>query len=213
MHHPFIKQTADRVVYCLSFCLIVVLALTSADATQVSSQDWERLHAGDVVIQSKKIDGQHRIEAAIVIASPVDDIWKVMLDCPNAPLFVPNMRRCEVIERADDASWEIIEHEIKYNWLAPTTIYQFKAEYIPQELIHFERISGDLTHLVGDWKLISVQGHSDAVLVQYSVYINPGFFVPKFMTRRALRKDVPDILRALRDRVQSLQDANTDRED
>jgi len=187
---------------CLGSCLMAGAAI----AAELTDDDWERLKAGEVIIDTQKLDGKRRVEAAIVIDHDVGDIWKVMLDCPNAPKFVPNMRRCEILERADDGSWEIIEHEVKYGWLAPKTIYQFRADYIPQQSIHFERISGDLKHLVGDWTLEPAPGQSSSILVSYSVYIDPGFIVPGFMVRRSLRKDLPGVLRALRRRVAETHD-------
>jgi len=185
----------------LHVCLCACLMVSAAGAMELSDSDWERLHAGDVVVQSRKVGGKRWVEAAILISQTAEDIWRVMLDCAAAPEFVPNLRRCEVLDRADEGSWEIIEHEVKYSWLAPKTIYQFKAEYAFPESIHFERISGDLKHLIGDWRLEANDDLGGAVLVSYSVYIDPGFFVPGFMVRRSLRKDLPDVMRALRHRV------------
>jgi len=190
---------------CLCAILCACLMVRATSAMELSDNDWLRLNAGDVVVQSRKVDGKRRVEAAIVIKQTIGDIWRVMLDCAAAPEFVPNMRRCEVLDRADDGRWEIIEHEVKYSWLAPKTIYQFKAEYVPQQTIHFERISGDLKHLVGDWRLDSNDDLGGAVLVSYSVYIDPGFIVPGFMVRRSLRKDLPDVMRALRHRVAEMR--------
>lgn len=170
-------------------------------ALELSDDDWERLGAGEVVVQAGEVDGTRRVEAAIVIEQPAEAIWQVMLDCPNAPEFVPNMQRCEVLERAEDDSWEVIEHEVKYGWLAPKTVYQFRAEYEPLSMIQFERISGDLSHLEGDWSLQPVAGLDNYILVSYSVFIDPGFLVPGFITRSALRDDLPEVMRSLRERV------------
>jgi len=183
------------------FLCACLMGSAGAGAMELSDSDRARLAAGDVVVQSRKVDGKRHVEAAIVIDQTAEDIWRVMLDCAAAPEFVPNMRRCEVLERADDGRWEIIEHEVKYSWLAPKTIYQFKAEYVFAHSIRFERLSGDLKHLVGEWTLEPFHGRDNAVIVSYSVYIDPGFIVPGFMVRRSLRKGLPEVMRALRHRV------------
>lgn len=192
------------------WCLTACIGLTSSVvmSLELTDMDWEQLGAGEVVVQADEIDGMRRVEAAIVIEQPSAAIWQVMLDCPNAPEFVPNMQSCEVLERADDASWEIIEHKVKYGWLAPKTVYQFRAEYQPQQQIHFERISGDLKHLEGDWMLEPISGLEGYVLVSYSVFIDPGFLVPGFITRSALRDDLPDVMRSLRERVAQVQSSD-----
>ncbi len=186
------------------------LVSAAANALELTDSDWEQLGAGEVIVQSDKVDGRRRVEAAVVIQQPTADIWQVMLDCDNAPEFVPNMQRCQIIQQADDRSWEIIEHQVKYGWLAPKTVYQFRADYVPQQKIHFERISGDLNHLEGDWMLTPIDGLEDYVLVTYSVFIDPGFLVPGFITRGALRDDLPDVMRSLRERVAEVHSGNGD---
>jgi len=186
------------------------LLIGSVNALELTDADWEQLGAGEVIVQSEKVDGKRRVEAAIVIEQALEDIWQVMLDCDNAPEFVPSMQRCEIIEQAEDNSWEIIEHQVKYGWLAPKTIYRFRADYVALEKIHFERISGDLKHLEGDWMLQAVEGLDSHVLVTYSVFIDPGFLVPGFITRGALRDDLPEVMRSLRNRVALVYNGNGD---
>lgn len=178
-----------------------MLSLNVAGAADLRDADWKRLNAGDVVVQSEERGGTGRVVAMVLIDRHVTAIWRVMLDCDGAPQFVPNMKRCAVLERAPDESWEIIEHEIKYRWFTPKTVYRFKAEYTPLERVHFERIDGDLRELVGDWVLTPLRDRGHPVLVSYSVFIDPGALVPDFLVRRALRKDLPELMRALRDRV------------
>lgn len=195
-------------IHLITKALIALTGWLLADgarALDLSDDDWESLGQGEVVVQSEEIDSRTRVQAAIVIEQPATAIWQVMLDCPNAPEFVPNMRRCEVLEQAEDESWEIIEHEVKYGWLAPKTVYQFRAEYQPKASIHFERISGDLKHLEGDWMLSPIEGLDNYILVSYSVFIDPGFMVPGFITRSALRDDLPEVMRSLRERVAEVQ--------
>ena len=181
--------------------LCSLLLLNIAGAADLRDADWKRLNTGDVVVDSEEQGGRGRVVAMVLIDRDVEAIWRVILDCDRAPEFVPNMRRCEVLERAPDESWEIIEHEIKYSWFTPKTIYRFKAEYTPFERVHFERIDGDLRELVGDWVLTPLRDRGRPVLVSYSVFIDPGAVVPEFLVRRALRRDLPELMRALRDRV------------
>ncbi len=201
-------------IHC-QFWLMIGACLISGAAMslELDDMDWERLGAGEVVVKTDKVDGTRRVEAAIVIEQPSEAIWQVMLDCPNAPEFVPNMKSCEVLEQAEDASWEIIEHQVKYGWLAPKTVYQFRAEYKPLQQIHFERISGDLKHLEGDWMLEPVAGLEGYVLVSYSVFIDPGFLVPGFITRGALKDDLPDVMQSLRERVAQVQSTQSSADD
>ena len=58
---------------------------------------------------------------------------------------------------------------------------------------------GSLQRLDGTWWLEPLA--PDKTLVFYSVDLDPGFLVPQFLVRRALRKDLPKVLAALRNRV------------
>lgn len=180
-------------------CAVLLFGLTqAANALELAEHDWERLHRGEVVVQSESVNDQNRVAAAIIIHQPVEKIWQVMLDCEHIHEFVPNLEACTLLDAATDGSWQLLQHEVSYGWLAPDTEYIFRADYDIHRNIHFERISGDLNELEGDW---SMQVMGDFVLVTYSVFIDPGFIVPGFMTRSALRHDIPELMHALRQRV------------
>ena len=187
------------------YCWLLLSAnSTEASPSRLTDDDWKRLNRGGVVVHTGEQGDEPRVEAMILIPRPAEHIWEVMVDCERAPEFVPNMRRCEVVERARDGSWELIEHEIKYRWFAPKTTYRFKADYVPQQRIHFKRVSGDLRQLEGDWGLFPFPVESGMVLVSYSVFIDPGRLVPEFLVRRALQRDLPELMLALKKRVETL---------
>ena len=213
MSNGSIKQSrmALWVQLLLAFGLLVFATPSLVGAAELSDEERAKLQQGEAVVRTLEIEGNRRVEAFILIDAPVEEIWRVMLDCAAAPEFVPNMRRCEVFDTAEDESWQIIEHEVKYGWIAPRTVYRFRAEYEAGRHIHFERISGDLRHLKGDWRLQPASQEGASILVSYSVFIDPGILVPGFMVRRALRRDVPDVLHALRERVEHVaQDQNVE---
>jgi hypothetical protein len=186
----------------------VLLPLTAAaqsawiDAPGVQ----ERLAAGEVVVTTAAaIDSgrpRGRILAALLIRASPQAIWGVMTDCKQAPLFVPGLKRCSRIAGAADGSWEDFEQEVQYSWFLPTVRYVLRAEYERPRRIHFRRISGDLKDEEGSWLLTPTRDGS-ATLVQYEVYVDPGFWVPQVLVSHSLRKDLPTALAGLRDRVQS----------
>ncbi|MEL7487434.1 MAG: SRPBCC family protein [Pseudomonadota bacterium] len=186
----------------LSYPAVSMLALltTPASAFDLTAEDMAALQRGDVLVRTVKSENGRRVEAAIEIENTTAAIWSVMTDCAAAPRFVPNLQRCEVTDSAADGAWEIIEHEVKYSWIAPKTVYRFRADYEAERHIRIERISGDLRRLEGDWRL-TPSADDESVIVTYSVNLEPGVPVPGFIVRRALRKDVPAVLEALREQV------------
>jgi ribosome-associated toxin RatA of RatAB toxin-antitoxin module len=163
-----------------------------------------RLADGEVIVRPgfDAHEPKGRVYAAVRIRATADVIWNVMRNCEEAPSFVPGLKRCRRLEGAPDGSWEIIEHEVKYSWLLPTVHYVFRADYQRPHRIDFHRVSGDLKDQEGTWRLEELADAS-ATIVEYEVYLDPGFWVPEALVRHTLRRDLPAVLRALRDRVES----------
>jgi Polyketide cyclase / dehydrase and lipid transport len=135
------------------------------------------------------------------IAASSQAIWSVMIDCTQARLYVPGLKECRRIEGDADGRWDEIEHEVRYSWLLPAVRYVFRAEYDQPRRMDFHRIRGDLKEEEGTWLLTQTPDGS-ATVVEYEVYLDPGFWIPQFLVTRALRKDVPAVLSGLRERVE-----------
>lgn len=181
-------------------------------AAAAAQSDWtadpevqQRLAGGEVVVQGGSgIDPDHPrgwVRAAVLVRARPEAIWVVMTDCRQTPLFVPGLRRCRRLERAPDGRWEDIEHEIRYSWFMPTVRYVFRADYDRPHRIDFHRVSGDLKREEGTW-LLTPTPDGAATLVEYELYLDPGFWIPQVLVNRSLRKDLPAILTGLRERVE-----------
>jgi len=201
-------------LYALSSCLTLLaiallqpLPLAAQSGWLASPELQRRLASGEVVVAtSSAVDPGHPhgwVRAAVRIQAPPEAIWSVMTDCRQTPAFVPGLKVCRSVAAAPDGSWEDIEHEVRYSWLLPTVRYVFRATYARPHRIDFHRISGDLKEEEGTWQLIASVGDA-ATIVEYEVYVDPGFWIPQVLVARSLRKDLPAALTGLRDRVQQL---------
>lgn len=163
----------------------------------------ERLLERQIVVRKTAPEDAARgsVSAAVFIAAPPEAIWIVMTDCARAPSFVPGLKLCRVLDAAQDASWEILEHEVKYSRLLPAVRYVFRADYSRPRSILFHRVSGDLREQEGEWRLEPTADVAGTI-VAYQVHLDPGFFIPQGVVRHALRQDVPALLGALRSRVE-----------
>jgi ribosome-associated toxin RatA of RatAB toxin-antitoxin module len=195
-------------------CLIWVVLLLLAPRVPAAQASWvvepgveKRLAAGEVVVQAtSEIDPaapRGRIRAAIFIPAAPQAIWSVVTDCNEARAFVPGLKKCRRIDAASDGRWADIEQDVRYSWLMPEIHCVFRAEYDPPHRIDFHRISGDLKAEEGTW-LLTPTADGSGTLVQYEVYVEPGFSIPQFVVSRSLRKELPAVLTGLRDRVAQL---------
>ncbi len=186
-------------IACILFCGAVLTALQSdaADTSDLDEAQLSRLKKGEILLQVRRSERESKgwVEAVVFIDVPAETIWRVMTDCEGAPGFVPGLKACQVLDSGKN--WEIIRHDVKWMWFLPKVYYVFRADYQINRQIDFWKIRGDLRDMRGTWRLYPVN-HGRQTVVQYGVYLDPGFFVPKWIVRQALKKQLPKVLAALR---------------
>jgi ribosome-associated toxin RatA of RatAB toxin-antitoxin module len=204
---PRLLEAALDALSSASLALVLALFETAAVAAQST---WvtdpaiqQRLAAGEVVVATTAIDPAHprgRVRAAVRIPAAPDEIWKIVTDCREALSFVPGLRHCRLVDGAADGSWQDVEHEMRYSWLLPTVRYVFRADYDRPHRIDFHRISGDLKEEEGTW-LFTPTADGAGTVVEYEVYVDPGFWIPQALVAPTLRRDTRTVLTGLRECV------------
>jgi len=188
-------------VLCVAAAVLVLLL----PATARAQSPWlaapalqAQLAAGEVVMRSS-LDTQHArasVDAAIRVHAPPQSIWKFITQCRYAKYLIPGLRRCAQLRAAADGSWVVVEHDIKYAPLLPIVHSICRNDLQPPLRMDFHRVAGDLKDETGSWVL---QPDADGTTtVEYRVSIKPGFWVPRVIVRRSLRKQLPAALVALR---------------
>lgn len=140
--------------------------------------------------------------ATVRIHATREVVWSLITSCREALTLVPGLIECDVLKTAPDASWQIIRHVMDYSWYVPKLTYDIRAAYDQPRKVSIERISGDLKTLKVSWAL---QTDGNDTVARYSVDLAPGFWVPHWIVRVALRRDLPKMLLALRTRAELLQ--------
>jgi hypothetical protein len=203
MSHRSLKLAV--LTLALAPALLTPLAAAPQTGWTADPEIQRRLAAGEVVVQAAAPADpdrpRGRVRAAVLIKAQPAAIWNVMIDCGQTLLFVPGLKQCRKIGRAPDGSWEDIEQEISYAWFLPTVRYVLRADYHRPHRLDFHRISGDLKQEEGTW-LLTATPDGSATLVEYEMYLDPGFWIPQTLVNRSLRKDLPAALAGLRERVE-----------
>jgi hypothetical protein len=140
--------------------------------------------------------------AAVRIHASRETIWGLITSCAENLRMVPGLERCEVLETAPDRSWQTIRHVLDYSWYLPKLTYDLHATYDKPARVTVERFAGDLKKLRVSWTL---QADGDYTVAEYQVDLAPGFWVPRWLVRVALRHDLPKMLGALRARAQAIE--------
>ena len=194
---------ARKQAAALGFSLVLLGTSVSNGQHRLPNAEWvdsKALERGEVLVNVVgEGEFQGRVQAAVLIEASRENIWAVMTDCPSAPEFIPGVLSCERLDSEDRARRETFRQEVKYGWYMPRLTYVFELDYYPYRQIDFRRLQGRPKVLEGSWWLRPAEA---GTTVFYSLYLEPGFPVPKALVRRALRKDLPKVLMALRERVE-----------
>jgi ribosome-associated toxin RatA of RatAB toxin-antitoxin module len=193
---------------------VAALLLLVASSTCVSG-DWTlsdaqlaRLETGAIVAEGD-VGQDHAAadaRAAVEVNATPEQVFRTLTDCSQALHFVPHLKRCTVLETAPDGSWQNVEQQVDYGWLISRATYVFHAEYQQFERIRFTNVRGDFRENRGVWTLTALKD-GQATLVTYEARLTPAFYVPRWMMRSMLKRDLPDMMRGLRTRAEGTRSA------
>jgi hypothetical protein len=189
-----------RAIIVLAFLLAAGASRADVDIGKDAEQH------GDIEVGAALDAGAQggSVSATVRIHAPRELVWSLVTSCEVALATVPGLATCEVLETAPDRSWQLIRHVINYSWYLPRVTYEMRATYEQPVRVAIERVSGDLSVLKGSWYL---ESDGDFTVAHDSLQLVPGFWVPRWLVRAALRRDLPKMLRALRARAETAQPA------
>jgi Polyketide cyclase / dehydrase and lipid transport len=184
--------------------LLIALTLFTAYARAAADLAQESPQQGDIQVAVALDPGGQSgsARATVRIRARREVVWSLITSCPEELKLVPGLVGCEVLETAPDRSWQRIRHVMNYSWFVRRVTFEVRASYDPPSRVSIERQSGDLVLLNGSWGL---QSDGDYTIAHYAVALAPGFWVPQWIVRAVLRRDLPKMLRALRTRAEFLQ--------
>ena len=138
--------------------------------------------------------------AAEIDASPAA-VWDVLRACEISPEYVPNVVSCMKLEEIDGGAAELFVQTIKPIFFMPTFEHVFRLDYMPYTRIDVSRVSGPIAHMQGSWWLLPQA--SGRILLVYELALDPGMPIPRFLVRSTLKRDLPKVVAAVRDRAEA----------
>jgi carbon monoxide dehydrogenase subunit G len=162
--------------------------------------------AGTLAAQSAIAAGQIRFETddegeLITITASADmevearTVWAVISDYDNLADFIPHMRSSRVLRR--DGDQVLIEQTGEFGFLffrQPVEVRLSVAESPPRRIVA-HAVGGNLQSLEGRYAIESLPGGE--VRLNYSGRLVPGFDVPRFVSRMAVRSTMARQFQAL----------------
>ena len=180
---------------------LFVLLLAPLPARALTPADLATLEKGLPVVAVAPVDGaiDGEVTAAIDIPAPPSAVWSTLTECAKANTFLPNMKKCTILEGDKAAGADVREHRVA-SWASflPDLQSVFRSEYETERRIAFQQIKGDLEHMDGEWRLEPKNG-GKGTRVTYRARVGFHPLVPGFLVRNSLASDVPVFLTTIRD--------------
>lgn len=139
------------------------------------------------------------VSSDIVVASPSDEILRVLCDFEAYPQWARSVKEARVVERDEGGRPSTVEFVVVPGPL-PKMRYVLRYAYSPDG-ISWEYVEGDLRDIRGSYELESENGGTK---VTYHLAIDPGLLpLPGFVKARAAREITRVALKELKKRVES----------
>ncbi len=199
------SRAGNRMKHVVAAPLLLIASAPCLSADwALSDAQLARLETGAVVSEGDVAPDRAiaDVRAAVEVSATPEQVFRTLTDCSQALRFVPHLKGCAVLESAPDGTWQNVEQQVDYGWLVPRAHYVFHAEYQKFNRIRFSNLRGDFHENRGVWTFTAVkEGH--VTLVTYEARIAPAFYVPRWMMRNMLKRDLPDLMRGLRTRTEA----------
>lgn len=171
-------------------------------AVDTSWIDFDALDAGEIVYELGKGEpGVVIIDVAVLIHADRRIIWDLLKNCEIAPEYVPNVVACRRINEVNDGASELFVQTVKPAFFIPRFEHVFRLDYFPYDRIEVHRVSGPIEEMDGAWRLLARP--DGAIVLIHSLRLQPGFPIPRVFVRATLKKDLPIVLAAIRDRAEA----------
>lgn len=167
----------------------------------------QRLDRGEVVVGLKNFGEKKYVTGKVLIPYSIDKVWPVMVNPyefeNNIP---PGMQNLQVLTDTNKST--VMKVTIKNNFPIPLPpiSYTVKSNYRHKDdgsFIEFRRLGGTFKDFHGFWQAKSVHGGKKTEVL-YSMYLDPGFYVPQWIIRKGVSSELPKTLTSLRRRVDSI---------
>jgi hypothetical protein len=159
--------------------------------------------AREVLVHAER--GDRPLTVLVKIAAEVDAsptaIWDVLTACQIAPEYVPNVVSCRLLEHLDGGRADLFVQTVKPIFFMPTFEHVFRLDYTPHTRIDVHRVSGPIAHMEGSWWLLPQA--NGRILLVYELALDPGLPIPRFLVRATLKRDLPRVVGAVRERAEA----------
>lgn len=198
-----------RCAFLMTALLIVGTQIPAAgSADRAESAVTDKAEAANPPPQPSRseVDKLPHARAKFVINAPVDTVWEVLTNFPEYPHIFQRIQSCRVTRQEGNLVWT--ESNLKPHLFVKTprqhTVNDLSRK---PRVLDWKVLDGNFKTVVGKWEL-SPAGKGDSCSVTYTLAVDPGPVVPKFLVSFTLHNLQKEITTALKEWVESTRLSN-----
>jgi ribosome-associated toxin RatA of RatAB toxin-antitoxin module len=174
---------------------------TTARSVDSSIQIQQRLARGEVVVDLQTIGDTKFVVGKVIINHTPDQVWPIMTNpFEYENKICPRMKNVHIL--SDKYHDSLMSVKVDCGVFLPEVNYVVESHYEPNSRIDFKRVSGTIRDFKGAWVMRPTEDNKTEIT--YSMYIDPGFFVPQWIMREGVKVELPKTLLSLRRRVNAV---------
>jgi ribosome-associated toxin RatA of RatAB toxin-antitoxin module len=162
--------------------------------------------SSDVLLTISKMAGrQRRIEATIYLPHAIEKVWDVLTDYEALADFIPNLAKsCRVPHPEGGIRVEQVgTQNLKIVTFSARVVLDMVEEY--PSALRFAMVEGDFKSFSGAWLLQPIsEGDGGGTRLTYVLEVWAKATIPVIAIEQRLKKDLPQNLYAIRDRLCAL---------
>ncbi len=175
-------------------------------APVLSDPELSQLRKGRVLAQDvpylQGTDDLKAVQIKIMIDRPVEQVWQALQDQETLFRGEKHLKQVKLIKKTGNSA-QLVEYSLQISRLLPLFVYTAQVDYLAgRKSTQFSRLSGSFKSFYGLCHLTPVDSGNKTVMT-YTLSVDPGFFIPNFLVRQALKGEIPQILSFVKSRVYS----------
>ena len=140
------------------------------------------------------------VETKLVMKANKKDIYAIIKNMEDYPLFMPSLKKVEVLERGENYTISHWDSDVDGRKIIWTERDEFDDSNF---IITYKQTEGDLKKMEGAWKLLDVDGGVEvslAVDFEFGIPMIAGLLNP--ILKRKVRENSENMLSAVKARVE-----------
>lgn len=171
-----------------------------------SPDELKKIEKGEVAVRIELFNTASGKRAAkghafAIINKPPEAALAVLQDYTKLSEFMPRVEKATILQKTDTTMKVRQELGVAFTTVAYTLDLKFDVAGHRMDWTLDKAAKNDIADTMGSWEFVPLEG--SRTLARYMVFADTGVSVPQFLEDFLVKKDLPNVVSAMKKRVES----------